>query len=100
MKKETDTSWFLEEWSFGIDERDEYKAPEQLRPRLMGRVHNHPNHRSGGVIHTSPVVEYDEENDVVITQSGSCYKLGEPHPDYERQFPNAKERLIKALKEE
>jgi hypothetical protein len=35
---------------------------------------------------------------MVITSKGSKYVLGVVDPDYEKAFPNAKERLLNSLK--
>jgi len=39
-----------------------------------------------------------DENDNIITYTGSAYQLGEPDPLYEQLYPNAKQRVIETLK--
>lgn len=88
----------LENWSFIVRSGDPYTAPELISGQLAGNVYNHPRFKDGEPVVTSLVVK--EENGKVVTYSGSRYELGEPNPAYEQQFPDAKNRLMKALKGE
>jgi hypothetical protein len=38
--------------------------------------------------------KYHSKLDIFITSSKNVYKLGQPHPDYEAKFPNAKELFL------
>lgn len=89
----------LENWSFTIKERDPYTPPKASTPVLQGNVYGHPNPKNhdGKFIVTSRLM--GKRNGHVVTQSGSEYELGEVDPNYEKAFPNAKERLFKQLKD-
>jgi hypothetical protein len=63
---------------------------------LWGNVYDNPRFKDGAFIHTSELQGWDAENKVVITRN-SKYILGEPMADYEKQFPDAKNRLIAVL---
>jgi len=63
---------------------------------LWGNVYNNPRFKDGDFIHTSELKGWDAENKAVITRN-SKYILGEPMADYEKQFPDAKNRLIAVL---
>jgi hypothetical protein len=89
----------LKNWSFGVS-GDAYTPPEMMEPRLSGKVYNHPNptrHYDGKEIVTSRIV--GKRKGLVVTQSGSEYELLDVDPEYEKLYPNAKERLINQLKE-
>lgn len=64
---------------------------------IQGCVYNDDRFNEGASIMTSPV-EYVDENDNIITYTGSAYQLGEPDPLYEQLYPNAKRRVIETLK--
>lgn len=63
--------------------------------RLSGEVYDSPKHEQGKYIVTSRVVKVDSVNQLVTTKSGSVYELGAVHPNYEKAFPNARERFFK-----
>lgn len=82
----------LENWSVNFLPFDLYIAPEQIKCRASGQVYGNPKFEDGEVITTSRIVKV--ENGCIVTKSGSFYELGEPHPDYEAAYPNAKERVL------
>ncbi len=86
----------LEQWSLGFERFDPYKAPEMHVPVLQGLVYGNENFDDGTFVHTSHLVAHDGV-DTLYTKSGSRYVLGEVDPEYEAQFPMAKERLFKQL---
>lgn len=61
---------------------------------FIGNVYGHPNFEDGASGHTSVIEKINSENETVETYSGSVYTLGEVDPEYEAQFPNARERLF------
>jgi len=63
---------------------------------LWGNVYDNPKFRDGDFIHTSELKGWDVENQAVITRN-SRYILGEPSASYEKQYPDAKNRLIAVL---
>lgn len=67
--------------------------------RLNGNVYGHPNprHNDGKEITTSSVI--GKRNGLVVTKSGSEYDLVDVSPDYEKTYPNAKERMMNSLPE-
>ena len=75
-------------------------SPPEANICLNGYVSGHPRFPDGHHITTTRILKILEMpgcvgNYQVYTKSGSAYTLGEPHPDYEAQFPNAKDRLFK-----
>lgn len=88
----------LENWSFGSAEgKNPWAAPEMHYPRLFGEVYGNPRFKDGKKIGTSAPVDYDEDEDAIITESGSRYKLGVEHPEYAELFPDAKKRLVDSI---
>jgi len=84
----------LESWAI-FTLLEPYQAPEQARHILAGFVTDHPCMQDGIHIETSPIASwYDDE---IITRSGTCYTLGEPDPDYEAKYPDARARIYKLL---
>lgn len=73
------------------------KHPFVILPAITGLVYGHPKFDDGEDITTSILAGRDGE--VVITQSGSRYVLGEVHPEFAKVAPDAKEQLLKALPE-
>lgn len=70
-----------------------FKAPEQQYAIfLVGKVFGHSRFPDGTKISTSMIRKI--ENDIVFTESGSQYNLGDVDPNYEKEYPNAKERLL------
>jgi hypothetical protein len=88
----------LENWSYRV-KAGIYDAPETFTTHLVGTVYGHQNpqrHPDGKRIVTSRLVSI--EGDLVVTKSGSKFELGEADPDYEKEFPNAKQRLLDRLR--
>lgn len=87
----------LKEWSYGTRCSDPYTAPELISTCLSGKVYGHPDprHCDGKEIVTSRVI--GKRNQLVITRSGNEYELLNPAFEYEKNFPNSKERLLNAL---
>lgn len=73
---------------------DPYKAPEEVTYCLCGLL---DSEQSDHWIQTSTVV--GKRNGNIVTRSGSEYQLESVNPDYELQFPNAYERVMKSLSE-
>lgn len=80
----------IENW--GISIRDPFAATELQSYHLVGKVYGHPRYKDGDDIMTTAIVGVIDGR--VVTKSGSEYELGEPHPDYEALFPNAKQRVL------
>ena len=80
----------LENWAFGMPDMDPYTPPELQLPVFWGDV-------NGKSIQTSAIQGC--EPDGIIVTVNSRYKLGEPKEDYEEMFPDAKNRVLKVLKE-
>jgi hypothetical protein len=70
----TGKQYRLERWSVGIRNDDGYTAPELLIRYLQGRRDDGKSVRTSGIRTVA--------GNVVQTESGSIYKLGEPDPDY------------------
>ena len=88
----------LENWAIVMRETNPFKDPGQIKLQLTGNVYDHPRFDDGTNVITSSI-ETINEDDKIITYSGSEYELGKVCEDYEKQFPNAYERLIKVLKD-
>jgi hypothetical protein len=71
----------IREWAVVDPNANANTAPEQLVPRLQGRVYGHPQRPEGDLVVTSPIVAADGR--IVTTRSGSVYELdGPPDPRY------------------
>jgi hypothetical protein len=87
----------LENWSvcyYG----DEYTPPELSVALLQGSVFNHPNpnrHPDGKHVVTSRPI--GQRNGKIVTRSGTEYDLGAVDPEFEKQYPNSRERVFKNL---
>jgi hypothetical protein len=86
----------IESWSIVSSEENPYTAPELRARCLHGTVYNHPRFPDGEAIMTSSIMRKD--GDIVITFSGTRYKLGDINPEYEQTFPGARERFLKSLR--
>jgi hypothetical protein len=86
----------LENWSLVYTEADPYHAPELCLPHLHGIVHGHPAIADGEEITTSSV--RGKRGEALVTRN-SVYELGTIDPAYEKQFPDAKKRLLDNLQE-
>ncbi len=89
----------INNWVVTLDPRKPYDAPENRVEVLGGEVTGHPDHEDGKALVTSAVQSWDPVQGAVITATGTAYVLGDPHPQYEKNFPGAKARLIKSLQE-
>lgn len=83
----------LENWSVVSPQTDPYKAPELCSLVLRGNVYGHPNFEDGKEIITSTIVETTDDGKIK-TYSGNVYELGEVDPEYERLYPNSRERIF------
>lgn len=80
----------IERWSIGV--LDPYTPPELQAKSLSGEVYGHPRFDDGDKITTSAIVGVRDGR--IVTRSVSEYELGEPHPEYEAAYPNAKQRAL------
>jgi hypothetical protein len=87
----------LENWSVTYTNESLYDPPEVWDYRLQGKVYGHPNFPDGDFIVISVPLGWDEETKEVICLSRR-YKLGKVNPAYNKQFPNARKRVIASLK--
>lgn len=72
-----------------------YSAPETVHPYLSGVVTGHPMKMDGDRITTSPICGLRDGRIVTLNRE---YELGDPDPEYEKQFPNCKAKLLESLK--
>jgi len=86
----------MENWSV-VYSGDEYTAPEMRIPILRGDVIGHPKLGDAKGITTTRIIGKRGEN--VVVKSGKEYILGVVESEYEKLYPNAKERLLKSLPE-
>ena len=82
----------IENWSIGTPASDPYTPPEMQVTSLSGTVYGHPRFDDGVNITTSAIVAL--KGGRIVTRSGSEYELGQPHPEYEAAYPNAKQRAL------
>lgn len=80
----------LENWA--VVGHNPYLAPELQYQQLQGTVFDHPRFADGTFITTSAVAGVEDGR--IRTKSGSLYTLGEVNPEYEAEFPNARERIL------
>jgi hypothetical protein len=72
-----------------------FLAPELAVVCLCGILEN-PDHKlHGKFVTTSRIIH--QASGKVVTRSGSHYTLMDVAPDYENNYPNARERLFKSL---
>jgi hypothetical protein len=76
----------LDRWAIVYAESP-YTAPELRSQSLYG-------YRDGKPVKTSRVL--GKSGNCVVTQN-SLYMLGDPQPEYEAVYPNAKQRLFDSL---
>lgn len=91
----------LEDWAFEehpATAGNAYLAPEQRVMCLTGRVFGNYRFIDGEPIITSRLI--CAVTDDVVQTMNSFYKLGKPAEEYERQYPNAKQRLIDQLRKQ
>jgi hypothetical protein len=88
----------LENWSYRL-KGNGYTPPEFCTTHLAGNVYGYKNperHPDGKNIVTSSIIGI--KNGLIVTSHGSEYELGVVDPLYEKEYPGAKERLLKNLK--
>ena len=66
--------------------------------RLHGLVSGHPDIDEGERITTSCITGVSEDG-CIETQSGSVYELGDVEPEYDKKFPDARNILLKRLRD-
>ena len=86
----------LENWAVIAVPDSPYQAPELWRQRLHGNVYGHPRFGNGTEVTTSPITSKKGEN--ILTRNTE-YELGIIDTEYEKLYPNARERLLNSLKE-
>ncbi len=84
----------LENWSI-VCRYDPYRAPELQSSILRGNVFGDPRFEDGARIDISAIDCIDR--DEIVTCSGRRFQLGTVDPEYEKAFPNAKQRLLDSL---
>jgi hypothetical protein len=88
----------LEKWALVLL-GDPYTPPEAWTQALHGDVYGNPKFADGDSVTTTQIVSGRVEGDNVLitTKSGSEYLLGVVNPNYEAAYPNARERVLKAV---
>lgn len=87
----------IENWSVCTPNPDPYKPPEMQQISLQGRVYGHPRPslKDGDHIVTSTITGVTCDGHIKTLNSE--YELGEIDPAYEKEFPDAKAKLITSL---
>lgn len=70
----------LDEWAVAYANEGPFGAPELAGIMLVGKVTGHPKKPDGSRIRTSEVLRV--ECRLVLTASGTIYRLGEPSAEY------------------
>lgn len=83
----------LENWA--LITKTPYSPPE-MGMYFNGCVYDHPRFPDGYFIQTSSIVAFKDGK--FKTYSGSIYELGNINPDYEKQFPDALNRILESAK--
>lgn len=83
----------IEYWSMVYYPEDPYMPIELKSRRLRGHVYGNQNYKDGTIVLTEEIARVDK--DVIITINNQQYSLGRPDPNYEKQYPHAKERLLR-----
>ena len=95
--KKKDVKGTIENWALIVVLTSPYQAPELGTPCITGQVYGHPEFTDGTTITTSRIEGWDPVHKAVVTHSGSGYMLGKVSAKYERQYPDALNRLINKL---
>ena len=82
----------LKNWS--ITTKDPYIPPEASKRYLQGNVYGHCRKEDGTFVRTSSIKKINSKDRMIITSSGSIYKLGEIDPEYEKLYPGAEKMLF------
>lgn len=87
----------LENWGIVPIQAPPFTPPELWAKAVCGNVYGHPNFKGGDLITSTRIVDGRVEGDKITlkTNSGSEYELGVVAEDYEAQFPDARNRVIK-----
>ena len=80
----------LKQWFVILDPRDQFNPPE-CREQCLG------GYRGDNECLTTPIKGKTKDG-YVVTQSGYQYKLHDVDPNYEKEFPDAFNRLMNSLK--
>lgn len=86
----------LENWSVIHPGAYSNRPPEYRSLHLQGEVSGHDRFKDGTSVITSAITGL--EGELVVTRSGSRYKLGDASKRYESTYPDAKKRVLKSLK--
>lgn len=90
----------LDNWSIVSTPFDQYQPPEAQPKFVQGTVSGHPIFPDGHDIVTAAIEKAIEleGRTRIFTWNGFMYELGTVNPDYEKMFPGAAMRVIKAWK--
>lgn len=85
----------LEKWILlptGLEPEQALLAPNAF---MIGYVYGHPKQGDGSQIQTSSIKSCGDDR---IETQNTIYELGEPDEGYAEYYPNARERVLQALK--
>lgn len=86
----------IENWCLvHMNDNNGYDAPETRKLYFGGNVFGHPFFEDGHRVITSHIVSFS--NGKFYTFSGTEYELGKVDEGYEKEYPNAYERVLKSL---
>src|SRR3712207_565876 len=96
-------NWFISQRDSSTGELpNEWSIPELVYMCSHGAVYGSQNPRfpDGKRIRTGPIQDYNPETEEFITESSTHYVLREVDPEYEKMYPNSKQRLINSIRRE
>ena len=85
----------LEQWGVVGIPSHPFEAPELWTQRLTGNTVGDTRRKDGTAVTTAPIE--GKRNGKVVTMSGSEWELGEVAEEYERLYPDARNRLMGSL---
>jgi hypothetical protein len=82
---------------------DNYSIRKTNRPgfKMTGYVYGHfnPKFNDGAGIVISNPIAFDRINRIIVTRSGTRYKLGKINPEYADRYADAENRLFQTLED-
>lgn len=86
----------VEQWWFSrYSPNGAFTAPECTVPVICGQIFGSTGIPEGGNGSIAMNRIVGTRGDMLVSISGNEYKLGEPKPEYEKAYPNAKERILR-----
>lgn len=89
----------IDNWHFSkyLETRNVYHAPEEGLAVICGLIYGHQDIKEGSKasILLDRIVE--RNGPILISISRNEYELGDPNPEYEKMFPDCRNRILKNI---